>query len=371
MVDRLGRGRRRGSGCAGTGDTSSPTSTSTEPCQPSSPLRAARERVVVGEQHEVEVVGARRGGDLRHGSGAVRVERVAVDDSGQVVRRRRLGHVRSVTRTRNHHVRIRARMAGSPVRESAGLRGGGRNQGSQRIRRRVRIRAAVRRDPPRRRSPRASSPPARTRRRMPATPTGSATTACRPAAAPPRTRPGRARSRYPAKYDGYDRAAGEGARRHPRARRGPGRQHRARRRHLGARTTPAPAGGYPLIVFMHGCCAGSKTSWEGNELRHRGGAVALQQRLVRLARVRGGQLHVARISQRREQRQPRLDRRDAARLAPLRDQRLPAPRGPGRGRPVLQREPAEGGRHRRLVRRRVLLAGAHGPDLGQPRRARR
>ena len=40
----------------------------------------------------------------------------------------------------------------------------------------------------------------------------------------------------------------------------------------------------------------------------------------------------------------RLDRRDAARLAPLRDQRLPAPRGPGRRRPVLQREPAEGRR---------------------------
>jgi X-Pro dipeptidyl-peptidase C-terminal non-catalytic domain/X-Pro dipeptidyl-peptidase (S15 family) len=27
-------------------------------------------------------------------------------------------------------------------------------------------------------------------------------------------------------------------------------------------TLPAPAGGYPLIVFMHGCCAGSKADWE-------------------------------------------------------------------------------------------------------------
>ena len=27
-------------------------------------------------------------------------------------------------------------------------------------------------------------------------------------------------------------------------------------------TLPAPAGGYPLIAFMHGCCSGTKTSWE-------------------------------------------------------------------------------------------------------------
>jgi uncharacterized repeat protein (TIGR01451 family) len=27
-------------------------------------------------------------------------------------------------------------------------------------------------------------------------------------------------------------------------------------------TTPMPAGGYPLIVFMHGCCGGNKGSWE-------------------------------------------------------------------------------------------------------------
>jgi hypothetical protein len=27
-------------------------------------------------------------------------------------------------------------------------------------------------------------------------------------------------------------------------------------------TTPAPPGGYPLMVFMHGCCTGTKTSWE-------------------------------------------------------------------------------------------------------------
>ncbi len=29
-------------------------------------------------------------------------------------------------------------------------------------------------------------------------------------------------------------------------------------------TTPAPPGGYPLIVMMHGCCAGTKFDWERN-----------------------------------------------------------------------------------------------------------
>src|SRR5918996_4954816 len=27
-------------------------------------------------------------------------------------------------------------------------------------------------------------------------------------------------------------------------------------------TTAAPAGGYPLIVMMHGCCGGNRRSWE-------------------------------------------------------------------------------------------------------------
>lgn len=29
---------------------------------------------------------------------------------------------------------------------------------------------------------------------------------------------------------------------------------------------PPPEDGYPLLVFMHGCCGGNKTSWEANEL---------------------------------------------------------------------------------------------------------
>jgi predicted acyl esterase len=35
-------------------------------------------------------------------------------------------------------------------------------------------------------------------------------------------------------------------------------------------TTSAPTGGYPLIVMMHGCCSGNKTSWESNKLAEGG-----------------------------------------------------------------------------------------------------
>jgi len=31
-------------------------------------------------------------------------------------------------------------------------------------------------------------------------------------------------------------------------------------------TLPAPPGGYPLIVMMHGCCSGDRTSWESTSL---------------------------------------------------------------------------------------------------------
>jgi len=31
-------------------------------------------------------------------------------------------------------------------------------------------------------------------------------------------------------------------------------------------TSPMPAAGYPVVVMMHGCCSGSKTSWEGETI---------------------------------------------------------------------------------------------------------
>ncbi len=30
--------------------------------------------------------------------------------------------------------------------------------------------------------------------------------------------------------------------------------------------SPPPEGGYPLVVMMHGCCSGNKTSWEGSTI---------------------------------------------------------------------------------------------------------
>ena len=36
-------------------------------------------------------------------------------------------------------------------------------------------------------------------------------------------------------------------------------------------TVAPPKGGYPMLVFMHGCCSGSKTSWEATSF---GGADA-------------------------------------------------------------------------------------------------
>lgn len=35
---------------------------------------------------------------------------------------------------------------------------------------------------------------------------------------------------------------------------------------------PVPADGYPLVVFMHGCCAGSKTGWEADTVDEPGSA---------------------------------------------------------------------------------------------------
>ena len=37
-------------------------------------------------------------------------------------------------------------------------------------------------------------------------------------------------------------------------------------------TLPAPPGGYPLVVFMHGCCAGDKFAWQSRRLRQRASA---------------------------------------------------------------------------------------------------
>ena len=146
-------------------------------------------------------------------------------------------------------------------------------------------------------------------------------------------------------------------------------RHRARRRHLDADDSRA-AGRLSADRVDARLLLRQQDELGGDQLRRRRREVALQQRLVRVARLRGHQLHGARLRQRRPQRRPGLHRRDPARLAPLRDQRLPVPGRPGGRRLVLQRQPAEGRRHRRLLRRRLLLDGAHRPDLERAPAAR-
>ena len=161
--------------------------------------------------------------------------------------------------------------------------------------------------------------------------------------------------------------AGEGRGRDQRAGRRPGRQHRARRRHLASRRVPAPPGGYPLIV-VHARLLRRQQDAPGR--RPTSTPPASTGTTTTPGSPSRGYVVVNYTSRgfRNQGGRRRLDRRDAARLAPLRDQRLPAPRRPGRRRPVLQREPAEGGADRRLLRRRLRLDGAHRPELDEPRR---
>ena len=135
--------------------------------------------------------------------------------------------------------------------------------------------------------------------------------------------------RVPAAYDAVGRRrlpgpSSEGARRGRDARLRHRGQHRARRRHLGP-DAPRPRGRLPGRRDDARLLLGQQDELGGDELRRRRRELALQQRLVRLARLRRHQLHVARL---RERAEPGLHRRDAARLAPLRDQRLPVPRRP-------------------------------------------
>ena len=73
VVDLRRRSRRRGSGCAARGETSSPTSSSTSPYQPSSPLRLAAS-VSWSVSSTTSTPGAPAGPrDLAHRAGPVRV----------------------------------------------------------------------------------------------------------------------------------------------------------------------------------------------------------------------------------------------------------------------------------------------------------
>ena len=134
---------------------------------------------------------------------------------------------------------------------------------------------------------------------------------------------------------------------------------------------PPPKRGYPLVVFMHGCCAGDRKSWEADAVDAPGERWHYSNAWFASRGLRRAHLHRARV---RERERDGLDRSDAARLAALRDQRLPAPGRPAGGHQLRRRRPdrhggpvADGG-HRRLLRRRLHLARAHRPHLAQPGR---
>jgi hypothetical protein len=102
---------------------------------------------------------------------------------------------------------------------------------------------------------------------------------------------------------------------------------------------PRPAHGYPLMVMMHTCCGSDKTNFEAatvdapGETWHYSNAWFAARGYVVL------KLHVAGL---RELEQPGLDGRIAARFAPLRGERLPAPCVPARCRPLARNQPAQG-----------------------------
>ena len=89
-----------------------------------------------------------------------------------------------------------------------------------------------------------------------------------------------------------------------------------------------PKRGYPLLVMMHGCCGGQATSHDQRTVDGSGlgRGLALLAAVVRLARLRGAHLHLARLRQRVGE---RLDRRHAPAGPPLRDER-PAVASPAR-----------------------------------------
>ncbi len=101
---------------------------------------------------------------------------------------------------------------------------------------------------------------------------------------------------------------------------------------------------------------GQKAGWEADTIEGGGRELALQQRLVRLARLRGAQLHLARL---RERPEPGLDRPDASstRAFEINDfQHLAGQLADDtftRSPAAASDRPAAGGHDRRLLRRRA------------------
>ena len=136
---------------------------------------------------------------------------------------------------------------------------------------------------------------------------------------------------------------------------------------------PVPAGGYPLVVMMHGCCSGSKTTWEGktidpggSENWHYNNAWFASRGYVVLTYTSRGFVNGQDQGSTGETQldSNRFEINDfqhlAGQIADTADLN-PAPRRPRRSIPGVWSP-------RGLLRRRLLLDGAHRPHLEEPGR---
>ena len=173
--------------------------------------------------------------------------------------------------------------------------------------------------------------------------------------------------RVPAKYDGYEGLPAKAAD----ADHGAGLRRRrlrdARRRHLTSHD--ARAAGRISADRVHArLLRGRQDRLAATGLRRRRD-VALQQRLVRVARLCGAQLHGARVPQpgRRPAARPGETQLDSRRFEINDFQHLA---GQIADDPFFNVNPQKVVSDRRLLRRRIRLDGAHRPEVGEPRRAR-
>ena len=144
----------------------------------------------------------------------------------------------------------------------------------------------------------------------------------------------------------------------------------AREMELDIPTVKRPKKGFPVIVLMHGCCGGSKTSWEAPTIDTEREHWHHSNVWWASTGVRRGHVHGAWVPQLQR---PGLDRHDSIGFETLRDQRLPIPRRAARGprlerrvageKPAVRYQPETCRRGRWLVRRGLLVARADRPVM--------
>ena len=174
--------------------------------------------------------------------------------------------------------------------------------------------------------------------------------------------------RVPAKYDGFEGLPAKAADATSRAGRRRGRRSSRSTSTSRVPTMPAPPGGYPLIVFMHGCCAGDKIAWEATDFEHAASAGTTTTPGSRRAAT-WSQLHGARVPRTRPAPAARPARRSSTRACyEINDFQYLA--GLVADDPFFNVNPQKVVADRRLLRRRLRLAGAHRPEVDRAPAAR-